>query len=190
MPSQNTGSTPGAPATAEPQDTPATPAGSPPPPPPPSENGPSAPGGGPGSPAQPSGNAPESGFWLAPDDPQILIQWTLEEAKPQGPPVPGAATSYQARVRIYQQIFDAELSARRFSIPFSVADPNLGPAPFLQGGFVLSPEAPMLQVKNLKFQGFQGAMINLYPSPTPPAPPAAPTAPGGTGASGGQGTAS
>jgi hypothetical protein len=115
-----------------------------------------------------------SGTWLQAEDPQILFSWNLEQEKDQVPPSassdPGSGTpSYKARVRIYQQIFDTEFPApprRGPVVPFSVTDPSVGTAPYLQGSFVLWQNPLSLEVVNLRFPGFQSQTLTLYPDPS------------------------
>jgi hypothetical protein len=141
------------------------------------------------TPANPNPPAPQplSGTWFQEDDPRILIQWSLTEASTPGNP------SYTAQVRIYQQIFDTEFPAPPFRgpvVPFSVADPSVGTAPFLQGSLALSPtNPPILEVVNLRFPGFSPQSLTLFPSPTvlgsgSPSTPAGPATGGGASAPG------
>jgi hypothetical protein len=134
--------------------------------------------GGPPTPAATDPPALEtfSSSWFQEEDPQILIQWSLQ-------PAPGSSSSgsddpmYAAQVRIYQLIFDTTLPGspqRGSAVPFSVTDPSVGTAPFLQGSFVLSQTPPTLEVVNLRFPGFQAQNVTLY-SPTPSGPSPAST---------------
>lgn len=131
-----------------------------------------------------------SGTWFQQEDPQTLIQWTLKPAQdpsPSSPPDPGSGSpSYTAQVRIYQLIFDTAFPnppLRGFVVPFSVTDPSVGTAPYLQGSFMLSQTTPpSLQVLNLRFPGFPSQNLTLYPdSSTDPGSSGAPeTSPSAT----------
>lgn len=134
------------------------------------------------APASGSVSAPQSGIWFDDPDPQYLIQWSLQEAPVPQPSTStasqaGPPTTYTARARIFQEVFETTLAAARPVVPFSLRDANTG-ALCLQGSLVLlqqPSDPPVLLVKNLKFSGFQQAQVVLFPS--------APGAPGG--ASGG-----
>jgi hypothetical protein len=123
-------------------------------------------------------STPQSGVWFDDTDPQYLIQWSLKQAQdPQlaaaNPSQVAPPTTYQARVRIFQEVFETTLAAVRPVVPFSLRD-AITLSPCLQGSLVLlqqPSDPPMLLVKNLKFSGFQQAQVVLFPT--------APDAPGG-----------
>lgn len=124
-----------------------------------------------GTPASGGTTAPQTGIWLNEPDPQFLIQWTLQEAQAQQPATQTASQAlpsdtYQARVRIFQEIFETNLAAMRPTVPFSLRDAITGSL-YLQGSLVLLQQPltpPVLLVKNLKFSGFQQAQVMLFPS--------------------------
>ena len=128
------------------------------------------------TPAVPSPPAPQtfSGTWFQQDDPQILIQWSLQPAQAPGSsstPDPSSGSTYTAQVRIYQLIFDTVFPSPRQTgpvVPFSVTDPAVGTTPYLQGSFMLLPAVPSLEVMNLRFPGFQPQNITLFSPPTDP----------------------
>jgi hypothetical protein len=95
------------------------------------------------------------------------LQWTVSPAPASGSAGPSVdSPSYIAEVRIYQQIFDTQFPNPPFQgpvVPFSVSNPALGPAPYLQGSFVLT-QTPSLEVVNLRFPGFQTSNHILFPS--------------------------
>jgi hypothetical protein len=140
-------------------------------------------------------SAPLSGIWCNNQDPQFLIQWSLQEvpaAQPAAsaaaqPPAPG---TYAARVRIFQEIFGTGLAVARPVVPFSLRD-AVDPNPYLQGSLVLlqqpSGPPPMLLVKNLRFSGFQQAQVVLYPADQGIAGEESRALGGGTAAPGGSG---
>lgn len=103
-----------------------------------------------------------SGIWFREEDPQILIQWSVQE-EPHVFPETGCP-SHKAQVRIYQEIFGTELPAThlRSSVPFSVTNPATGPSPYLQGSLVFSQFPPRLEVVNLRFPGFQAQHLSLH----------------------------
>lgn len=121
-----------------------------------------------------------SGTWFQQDDPQILIQWSLQPAQAPGSsstPDPSSGSTYTAQVRIYQLIFDTVFPSPRQTgpvVPFSVTDPAVGTTPYLQGSFMLLPAVPSLEVMNLRFPGFQPQNITLF------SPPAGPSSSGST----------
>jgi hypothetical protein len=121
---------------------------------------------------------PVSGTWVQADDPQILIQWTLN-------PPTAANSGYTAQVGVYQLIFDTVLptpTAQSSTVPFSLTDPAYGPHPYLQGTFTLTQNPPALAVANLEFPEFPAQTVPLVSLPaTPPA--------GGTSAGGSTGAA-
>jgi hypothetical protein len=115
---------------------------------------------------------PQSGVWLDNFDAQFLIQWSLQEVPTPQATMPTAATeppstTFKARIRLFQEIFDTNLTAARPIVPFSLQD-GISPYPYLQGSLVLLQQSfestPVLLVRNLKFTGFQKAQITLYPS--------------------------
>lgn len=126
-------------------------------------------------PLQPSpggASTSQSGFWINDPDPQFLIQWSLEEGQDpqlgaQNASQAAPPTTYKARVRIFQEIFETTLAATRPVVPFSLRDATTGSV-YLQGSLALlqqpSGPPPVLLVKNLKFSGFQQAQVVLFPS--------------------------
>jgi hypothetical protein len=140
-----------------------------------SDSSPASAGGG-AAPAPGGASAPQTGIWCDDLDPQFLIQWSLQEAQasqPAGQTASQAAppNTSQARVRIFQEAFETDLTAVRPIVPFSLRDANTG-SPYLQGSLVLLQQPsvpPVLMVKNLKFSGFQQAQVVLFPS-TPEVP--------------------
>jgi hypothetical protein len=163
-PNSNSGST-AAPAAQPPASSPA-----------PADTPPSSPTSGSSTPAATSPPAPQtfSGTWFQEADPQILVHWTISPTPPSlssAPSEPSSSSpSYQAQVRIYQQIFDTALPSPPFRglvVPFSVSDPTVGPTPYLQGSLVLTQNPPALEVVNLKFPGFQTQSLTLFPIPSP-----------------------
>lgn len=148
--------------------------------------------GDPTTPPNPPAPQAFSGTWFREDDPQILIQWAVKQAQDptsSSTPEPGSGSpTYKAQVRIYQMIFDTSFPnppLRGFVVPFSVADPSVGTAPYLQGSFVLSQTTPpCLEVMNLRFPGFPAQNLTLYPSPPTRLGAGEPSAPAGPAAGG------
>ncbi|HEV7504807.1 MAG TPA: hypothetical protein VGS07_07855 [Thermoanaerobaculia bacterium] len=114
---------------------------------------------------------PQTGVWFNDPDPQYLIQWSLQEVQEPQLSAPSASqaapsTTYKARARIFQEVFETTLATARPVVPFSLRDANTGSL-CLQGSLVLlqqPSDPPVLLVKNLKFSGFQQAQVVLFPS--------------------------
>lgn len=131
-----------------------------------------------GAPASSGISSPQTGVWFNAPDPQYLIQWSLQEVQEPQLSASSASqaappTTYKARARIFQEVFETTVAAARPVVPFSLRDATTGSL-CLQGSLVLlqqPSDPPVLLVKNLKFSGFQQAQVVLFPS--------APDAPGG-----------